>query len=336
MLGTLFRSRDFIKSETELVVIVTPYMVRPTARQSLARADDGLRSGLRSEGQFPRPPQPDLRQDRGAAARRAEGRLRVHRRIAGSLEEAMRSPIAPRAASGSRPVVAQLLTVSLLALALAGCKTLDDEPGAHVAGWTLIDATQRHPIMVSQQPSTMTLRVARGSQGLTPAQKGQIATFLERYRVADAGNSKLVIAVPSGSPNESAAVRAVGEIRQLITAVRLLGGQRCSSSPITTDATPARRSASPICATSPRHRVRTLDHQPGRGLPQPAPSELRLCAAAQPCCPGRQSRGPARAPHHGTGRRRSAVRWCSTSIARASRRGPRRARTSAIQVKTAN
>jgi pilus assembly protein CpaC len=42
MLGTLFRSRDFIKEETELVIIVTPYMVRPTARQNLARADDGL------------------------------------------------------------------------------------------------------------------------------------------------------------------------------------------------------------------------------------------------------------------------------------------------------
>jgi pilus assembly protein CpaD len=130
----------------------------------------------------------------------------------------MRSSIAPRTASGSKPVIVQLLTVSLLVLALAGCKTLDDEPGGHVAGWTLVDPTQRHPIMVSQQPSTMTVRVARGSQGLTPAQKGQVATFLERYRVADAGNSKLVIAVPSGSPNESAAVRAVGEIRQLITA----------------------------------------------------------------------------------------------------------------------
>jgi pilus assembly protein CpaC len=42
MIGTLFRSRDFIKSETELVIIVTPYMVRPTARQNLARSDDGL------------------------------------------------------------------------------------------------------------------------------------------------------------------------------------------------------------------------------------------------------------------------------------------------------
>lgn len=42
VIGTLFRSRDFIKQETELVVIVTPYMVRPTARQKLARPDDGL------------------------------------------------------------------------------------------------------------------------------------------------------------------------------------------------------------------------------------------------------------------------------------------------------
>ena len=33
VLGTLFRSRDYIKSETELVVIVTPYMVRPTAQR---------------------------------------------------------------------------------------------------------------------------------------------------------------------------------------------------------------------------------------------------------------------------------------------------------------
>jgi len=130
----------------------------------------------------------------------------------------MRSPIAPRTVSGLKPAAAKLLTVSLLALALSGCKTLDDEPGAHVAGWTIVDPTQRHPIMVSQQPSTLSVRVARGSQGLTPSQKGQIAGFLERYRSSDAGNSKLVIAVPSGSPNESAAVRSVGDIRQLITA----------------------------------------------------------------------------------------------------------------------
>lgn len=42
ILGTLFRSRDYLRQETELVVIVTPYMVRPVARQELARPLDGL------------------------------------------------------------------------------------------------------------------------------------------------------------------------------------------------------------------------------------------------------------------------------------------------------
>ncbi len=42
VLGALFRSRDFIKSETELVVIVTPYIIDPVARHKLARPDKGF------------------------------------------------------------------------------------------------------------------------------------------------------------------------------------------------------------------------------------------------------------------------------------------------------
>ncbi len=42
ILGTLFRSREFERYESELVVIVTPYLVRPTARQDLARPDDNF------------------------------------------------------------------------------------------------------------------------------------------------------------------------------------------------------------------------------------------------------------------------------------------------------
>jgi len=42
VLGALFRSRDFLRKETELVVIVTPYMVDPTARHKLARPDQGF------------------------------------------------------------------------------------------------------------------------------------------------------------------------------------------------------------------------------------------------------------------------------------------------------
>ena len=42
VLGTLFRSRDFLKNETELVVLVTPYVVKPVARSQLAQPDEGF------------------------------------------------------------------------------------------------------------------------------------------------------------------------------------------------------------------------------------------------------------------------------------------------------
>lgn len=42
ILGTLFRSREFQRFETELVIIVTPYLVKPVARQALARPDDNF------------------------------------------------------------------------------------------------------------------------------------------------------------------------------------------------------------------------------------------------------------------------------------------------------
>jgi len=42
VLGALFRSRDFLKNETELVVLVTPYVIKPVARQQLATPDDGF------------------------------------------------------------------------------------------------------------------------------------------------------------------------------------------------------------------------------------------------------------------------------------------------------
>ncbi|MBW3097784.1 type II and III secretion system protein family protein [Pseudohoeflea coraliihabitans] len=42
VLGTLFRSRDFVRNETELVIIATPYLVKPVARAQLSRPDDNL------------------------------------------------------------------------------------------------------------------------------------------------------------------------------------------------------------------------------------------------------------------------------------------------------
>ncbi|MEN6542353.1 type II and III secretion system protein family protein [Parvibaculum sp.] len=41
VLGALFRSRDYQKNETELVVVVTPYIVDPTNRKKIALPTDG-------------------------------------------------------------------------------------------------------------------------------------------------------------------------------------------------------------------------------------------------------------------------------------------------------
>ena len=44
VLGSLFRSRDYVNSQTELMVLVTPYIVRAVAQKDLSRPDDGFAS----------------------------------------------------------------------------------------------------------------------------------------------------------------------------------------------------------------------------------------------------------------------------------------------------
>ena len=52
VLGTLFRSRDFQNEETELVVIITPYIVDPVNRRELATPGDGFNLATDHQGYF--------------------------------------------------------------------------------------------------------------------------------------------------------------------------------------------------------------------------------------------------------------------------------------------
>lgn len=52
VLGTLFRSKDFVRNETELVIIVTPYLSRPNARAALAKPDDNFNPPSDGAGYF--------------------------------------------------------------------------------------------------------------------------------------------------------------------------------------------------------------------------------------------------------------------------------------------
>ncbi|MBZ9739371.1 MULTISPECIES: type II and III secretion system protein family protein [unclassified Mesorhizobium] len=52
VLGALFRSRDFVRNETELVIIITPYLVKPVARNDLAKPDDNFNPPSDGAGMF--------------------------------------------------------------------------------------------------------------------------------------------------------------------------------------------------------------------------------------------------------------------------------------------
>jgi len=52
ILGPLFRSRDYLRNETELVIMVTPYLVKPVGRPMLARPDDGFSTPSDFEATF--------------------------------------------------------------------------------------------------------------------------------------------------------------------------------------------------------------------------------------------------------------------------------------------
>jgi pilus assembly protein CpaD len=102
-----------------------------------------------------------------------------------------------------------------VALAAAGCR--NDPTAPQVAGWSMVDPSQRHPIIVSQEPQTMQLKIAASSRGLTPPQRSELLDFADHARASDAGNSRLVISAPAGSANEVASMYAVGQIRQILS-----------------------------------------------------------------------------------------------------------------------
>lgn len=107
------------------------------------------------------------------------------------------------------------LLLATIATGLVGCRPGEEEPGVHVASWAMIDARQRHPIVVTDQPANLTLRVATGASGLTPSQRAQAIHFFRTY--GSGGNSsRLAIGVPSGSPNEVAVVRALADLRTIV------------------------------------------------------------------------------------------------------------------------
>jgi len=118
-------------------------------------------------------------------------------------------------AVAARSKAAVLISASLMGLVLTGCKT-DEPQGGFVAGWQYTDPSQRHPILVSQEPARLSVAVPRGTNGLSPQQRANVLDFIARNK--GGSNASVVIAVPAGAPNEVAAVRAAEDLRLAFSA----------------------------------------------------------------------------------------------------------------------
>lgn len=118
--------------------------------------------------------------------------------------------------SKSRPTALGMIALSVLALSVAGCKTTGEDH-ERLLGWTLVDPAERNPIMVTQAPTHLAIEVPRGRPGLLPEQRANVVQFVRQFR-RESTTGKLVIAAPSGAPNEVDAVNAIGIIRGLARA----------------------------------------------------------------------------------------------------------------------
>ena len=78
VLGALFRSRDYLRNETELLIVVTPYIVHAVDPSQVVQAGPEFPGRQRPANLVPRPCQPDLFHVTIAAA---DARLRRQDRI---------------------------------------------------------------------------------------------------------------------------------------------------------------------------------------------------------------------------------------------------------------
>ena len=293
-------------------------MVRPTARQNLARPDDGLAPASDLKANFLGHLNRIYGKGRELPHRRSEGRLRVHRRVAGTTGGCHEIAIATR----RRP-----------ARLAARCRSLSRWPARCKPGRAGRPRRRLDPHRPHAAPPDHGVAAAvdhrrpcrpRLARASAPAQKAQVVEFpASATAAADAGNSKLVISVPSGSPNESAAVYARRRHPAADRELRLLREQRRHRALSRTARRRRARSASPTCATWRRRP--SADSGPPTWPTTGATCPIRTSAAPSSTISPRRSPIPRTCSDRARWSRptRSAAPSSSTSIARADRRAPR-------------
>ncbi len=188
VLGALFRSRDYQRNETELVISVTPYIARAVAPRDVRRPDEGFADAHDAQtillGRLNR----IYGSGNAAAAQGYRGPRRLHHGLR----------IAPMSFSPRRPAI---LAAALVATGLSACTTRTSPFVTSSIG--PLEISERHPIVLSDAPRS--LELFPGPYGLDGRQSNDLAIFLAEYR--EKGRSNLVIEAP-GNGHGASTVRA--------------------------------------------------------------------------------------------------------------------------------
>jgi pilus assembly protein CpaD len=104
---------------------------------------------------------------------------------------------------------AAVLCVSLL----SGCAGMQQHDNMTV-GSVGNDYTKRHPIILSEQEQVLDIPIASGAQRLNYATISNIQAFAQKFQTS--GTGTIVVLMPSGSANSSAANYVQGQVVQAI------------------------------------------------------------------------------------------------------------------------
>ena len=212
ILGALFKSRDYVNRQTELMVIVTPYIVRAVAQKELSRPDDGYADASDPAsiliGRFNR-----IYGAAGSAD--PQGHLSRQARLHSRLTPApgrrtmrsnyLRSPSA--APAPHRP------GARAPRLRRAAFRLLHDRPGGEPGGLRLSPAA---PDRDQGGARTVELFIGNNRGGLNGDQRADVVALATTWRQRATGG--IVIELPSGTRNEIAAANALHEVRSILAA----------------------------------------------------------------------------------------------------------------------
>ena len=213
ILGALFRSRDYQRNETELMIIVTPYIVHAIDSSQVVRPDQNFEDASDPQACAAGAGQPDLFHVRIASTSawlRREDRIRHSMKSSYAMtgtkvSRTDRANVRPAPANAIARRCAGVGMLAALACLQSGCMTdyASSEPA--FPG----DFQTRHAIALATAPSRLDVYPIGGA--LDARTVANLRSFAEQYR--NFGSGEVVIFVPGHAGSDW---RAVSEIRQVL------------------------------------------------------------------------------------------------------------------------